>query len=45
MSEITRNAMTQNHDLSLSGGTENAKFFAGIGVNFDEGIVLIYRCK
>jgi len=38
--EITRNAMTQNHDLSLSGGTDNAKFFAGIGVNFDDGIVL-----
>ena len=38
--EITRNAMTQNHDLSLSGGTDNAKFFAGIGVNFDEGIVM-----
>jgi len=35
---ITRKANTQNHDISLSGGTENAKFFAGIGVLQQEGI-------
>jgi TonB-linked SusC/RagA family outer membrane protein len=38
--EITRTAMTQNHDLSLSGGTDNAKFFAAIGVLRDDGIVI-----
>jgi TonB-linked SusC/RagA family outer membrane protein len=38
--EITRTAMTQNHDLSLSGGTDNAKFFAAIGILKDEGIVI-----
>ncbi len=37
---ITRTAHTQNHDLSLSGGTDNAKFFAGIGVLQQEGVVL-----
>ena len=37
---ITRVAHTQNHDISLSGGTDNAKFFAGIGVLQQEGIVL-----
>jgi TonB-linked SusC/RagA family outer membrane protein len=38
--EITRNAFTQNHDLSLSGGTDNAKFFAALGVLQQDGIVL-----
>jgi TonB-dependent starch-binding outer membrane protein SusC len=37
---ITSTAPIQNYDLSLSGGTENAKFFAGIGVNMDDGIVM-----
>ncbi len=37
---ITRTAMTQNHDLSLSGGTDNARFFAAIGVLKQEGIIL-----
>lgn len=37
---ITRFAPVQNHDLSFSGGTENSKFFAGIGVNMQDGIVL-----
>ena len=32
--------MTQNHDLSLSGGTDNAKFFAAIGILNDNGIVI-----
>jgi TonB-linked SusC/RagA family outer membrane protein len=38
--EITASAPIQNHDLSLSGGTDNAKFFAGIGVNLQDGIVM-----
>jgi TonB-linked SusC/RagA family outer membrane protein len=38
--EMTRTAMKQNHDISLSGGNDNSKFFAAIGVNKDEGIVL-----
>lgn len=37
--EITAPAPIQNHDLSLSGGIENAKFFAGIGINLQDGIV------
>ncbi len=38
--EITRTAFTQNHDLSLSGGTDNAKFFAALGVLQQDGIVM-----
>jgi TonB-linked SusC/RagA family outer membrane protein len=37
---MTRTASKQNHDLSLSGGNDNAKFFAAIGVNKDNGIIL-----
>jgi TonB-linked SusC/RagA family outer membrane protein len=37
---MTKTAMKQNHDVSLSGGNENAKFFAAIGVNKDNGIVM-----
>jgi TonB-linked SusC/RagA family outer membrane protein len=37
--EITRNAPTQNHDITLSGGTEKAKYFAAIGVLMTDGIV------
>jgi TonB-linked SusC/RagA family outer membrane protein len=37
---MTRTAMKQNHDISLSGGNDNAKFFAAIGVNKDNGIIL-----
>jgi len=42
---ITRTAMTQNHDLSLSGGSENSKFFASLGVNLDDGIVIYTDAK
>jgi len=38
--ELTHPAITQNHDLSLSGGTDNAKFFAAIGVLSQDGIVI-----
>jgi TonB-linked SusC/RagA family outer membrane protein len=37
---MTRSAMTQNHDLSFSGGTDKAKFFAAIGVLLQDGIVI-----
>jgi len=37
---LTRKAMITNHDLSLSGGNENAKFFAGINYFNQEGIVI-----
>lgn len=38
--EITRKAFTQNYDLSLSGGSENSKYFAAIGVLNDDGIII-----
>lgn len=37
---ITHKAPIQNHDLSLSGGGENSKFFAGIGIRQQEGIII-----
>jgi TonB-linked SusC/RagA family outer membrane protein len=37
---ITRNAPIMNHDISLSGGTDNAKFFAAIGALSQDGIVI-----
>ena len=37
---ITRNAPVMNHDVSLSGGTDNAKFFAAIGTLSQQGIVI-----
>lgn len=37
---ITRDAMIMNHDLSLSGGNENAKFYAGINYFNQEGIII-----
>jgi TonB-linked SusC/RagA family outer membrane protein len=37
---ITRSALIQNHDLSLSGGSDNAKFFAALGVRQQDGIVI-----
>lgn len=36
---ITRNAPKQNHDISLSGGNENAHFFAGAGIFNQKGII------
>ena len=38
--KLQASAPTQNYDLSLSGGTETAKFFAGVGVNMQDGIVM-----
>jgi TonB-dependent starch-binding outer membrane protein SusC len=36
---ITDNAPIVNHDVTLSGGNENAKFFAGVGVFQQNGII------
>lgn len=36
---ITNNAPITNHDLTLSGGNENAKYFAGMGVFTQDGII------
>jgi TonB-dependent starch-binding outer membrane protein SusC len=37
---ITQNARIMNHDISLSGGNENAKFYAGLNYFDQEGIVI-----
>lgn len=37
--QLTDNAPIQNHDITLSGGNENAKFFAGFGAFKQDGIV------
>lgn len=37
---ITDNAPMSNHDISLSGGNENAKFFASVGVFKQDGIII-----
>jgi len=39
-SEITHNAMTTNHDITLSGGNDNAKYFAGFGLNDADGVLI-----
>jgi TonB-linked SusC/RagA family outer membrane protein len=36
---ITDNAGMSNHDITLSGGNDNAKFFAGVGVLKQNGII------
>ena len=38
--EIYRTAVTQNHQVSLNGGNQSTKFYAGVGYNKSEGIVL-----
>ncbi len=37
---ITQNALIMNHDLSLSGGNENARFYAGLNYFNQDGIVI-----
>lgn len=37
---ITRTAPIMNHDLTLSGGTENSRYFAGVGYFDQNGILL-----
>jgi len=38
--EITNPAGIQNHDLALSGGTENATFYAGLGYFNQSGVII-----
>ena len=38
--EYTDPAAIQNHDITLSGGNENAKFFAGLGYFKQDGIII-----
>lgn len=38
--ELTRNAPITNHDITLSGGNENTKFFAAFGAFLQDGIVI-----
>ncbi len=37
---ITRDALIMNHDISLSGGNENARFYAGLNYFNQEGVVI-----
>ena len=37
--ELTRAAITQNHNLVLSGGTEKVNYYASLGLQDQEGIV------
>jgi len=37
--EVTRNAMTQNHNLTLSGGAEKLTYYASFGLQKQEGIL------
>jgi TonB-dependent starch-binding outer membrane protein SusC len=38
--QITRNAKIMNHDVSLSGGNQNSKFYAGLNYYDQDGIVI-----
>lgn len=38
--EVFRNALIMNHDISLSGGNDNAKFYAGVGYFQQDGTVI-----
>lgn len=37
--EITRSAFTQNHNLSLSGGSQNLTYFASLSLQDQEGVL------
>ena len=37
---MTHTAPLMNHDITLSGGSDNSKFFAGIGVRQQDGIII-----
>lgn len=37
--EVSRTAFTQNHNLSLSGGTNKFSYFASLGMQLQEGIL------
>jgi iron complex outermembrane receptor protein len=38
-SQITRSAITQNHDLSLGGGAKNLTYFGSFGAQMQQGIL------
>jgi TonB-linked SusC/RagA family outer membrane protein len=38
--EVFSNATIQNYDLSMSGGNENSKFYAGLGYFDQDGVVI-----
>jgi TonB-linked SusC/RagA family outer membrane protein len=38
--EVFSNAFIQNYDLSLSGGNQNSKFYAGLGYFDQDGVVI-----
>ncbi len=38
--EISQNGLIMNHDVSLSGGNENASFYAGLNYFNQEGIIM-----
>ncbi|HFA48123.1 MAG TPA: TonB-dependent receptor [Bacteroidetes bacterium] len=40
---ITRNALLNRHNLGFSGGTENGRYYIGLGMQEQEGIVLHQR--
>ena len=42
---ITDTAPIQNHDISLSGGNDKARFFAGFGYFNQEGIIHHIRIR
>ena len=42
---ISRNALIQNHDVSLSGGNDNARFYAGLNYFNQEGIIITNFAK
>jgi TonB-linked SusC/RagA family outer membrane protein len=43
--EITRKASITNHDISLSGGNESSKFYAGLNYFSQDGIVITNFAK
>ncbi len=38
--EVFRNAMTTNHQVGITGGTDKTKVYAGLGFSKNEGVVL-----
>lgn len=38
--EVFSTALIQNHDLSMSGGNQNSKFYAGLGYFDQDGVVI-----
>ncbi|MCQ2118065.1 MAG: TonB-dependent receptor [Bacteroidales bacterium] len=38
--EVFRNALTHSHQISVNGGNEKTKFYAGLGYTSNEGVVI-----